>query len=116
MAGTLFHAPTFEKIEYVGNDGNNHYEVIPVRGGSDVVSISSWNEIVGHCVRLGIPPDCWPTFPDAYDIPLQLVQEKSFLLRAKLDRALDAELASLPWLNTVVTYLRNGEQIFYAEE
>lgn len=116
MAGTLFHARTFGKDEYTGNDGEIHYEVIPVEGGRDIVSISSWRELVGYCEQLGINEECWPAFPDAFDVPLDIVESKCIELRGKLCRLTDAKGAALPWLKSIVSYLENGEQVFYAEE
>ena len=118
MAGTLYHGRLFEKDEYTGNDGASHYEVIPVDGGTDVISISNWRAIVDYCSQAGITEECWPSFNDAFDIPLETVKQKCAVLREKL-RQLEglASKEEVPHpLEKVIHYLNKGEQIFFAEE
>lgn len=116
MAGMLYHGRMFEKDEYTGNDGVIHYEVIPVDGGTDVVSISNWRAIVDYCAQAGIAEDSWPSFDDAFDVPLEIVESKCTVLREKLRELGDLASEAMPHLERVVRYLDNGDQIFFAEE
>lgn len=116
MAGTLYHGCTFSKVTYTGNDGRPHYEVEPVDGGMDVVSISSWRAIVKYLSEFGINEEWWPEFVNAVDVPLDDVREKCIRLRFRINAVAELATSEQPWLQDVINYLKNGEQIFFAEE
>lgn len=116
MAGMLYHGKSFEIDEYTGNDGNVHYEIIPVDGGTEVISISNWREMVDHCASRGIDRDCWPAFNDPFDIPLEVVESKCHALREKL-ALLEKIAASEPlYVKSIVQHLRNDNLFFFSEE
>jgi hypothetical protein len=115
MAGTLYHGRGFEKKEYHANDGFTHYEVSPIDGGMEVVSISSWNEIQAYCEMRGIARSTWPDYADAFDVPLDDVQAKSAQKRKTLCMLPPEDIAQFHWLEKLVTYLSRGESFFFAE-
>jgi hypothetical protein len=116
MAGSLYYGRDFEKVHYIGNDGLPHYEVTSIDGGIDVVSISSWVEILDYCERKGIPRSAWPEYEDGFDIPVVEVIEKGARLTELIERLPASEVAQLYWLERIASYLNNGNVIFFARE
>lgn len=116
MAGSLFHALRFEKEFYVANDGNQCYELRPVDGGIEIISLSSWSEMQPYCATLGIPPSAWPVFESAIDVPLDLVLEMNRQLAPSLMQLPAQQTVDNYWLHKVASHVFGGQQIFYARQ
>ena len=116
MAGTLYHGRGFKIEEYTANDGQTHYEVTPVDGDMDVVSISSWRELQDHCESRGIARSRWPDFDDGFDVPLDEVREKNKQICELLVELPPQDIVEFYWLEKLVTYLKRGELFFYVSE
>lgn len=115
MAGSLLHGRSFEKVDYIGNDGRPHYEVAPVDGDVEIVSISSWVELLDYCERMGIERTVWPGYEHEFDVPLEEVRKKNDRIREPLLQLTPEEISELRWLERIVSYVRRGELFFFAE-
>jgi hypothetical protein len=115
MAGSLFHSREFRLSKYIGNDGLEHHEVLPVDGDIDVVSYSSWEELKKFGLAHGIPPDAWPEFLDhdsAIDIELTEIVAASDRFRTHLDR-FDRTAACPYWFSRILDYIDAGQRVFF---
>ena len=117
MSGSLFHARRFSRRPYIGADGGEHWEVELIDGDADVVSHSSWLELIGYCAALGVPEDLWPTFERecAIDVPLDQVEAKQALFREALRKLSLAHVSGHELLSRVVTYLDRDEAVFFTD-
>ncbi len=114
MAGTLFHGKSFSTLSYTGMDGRTHYEIEPVDGGVEIVSVSTWCAFVEMASTLGVPRDIWPEYESSIDIPVDDMTERSRALKAAFEN-LDVPATLNDWLlELVVKCLRNGEAIAFA--
>lgn len=115
MPGSLYHARRFEKRAYLGNDGLEHWEVEAIGGGVEVVSHSSWRELIRHCARFGVPENVWPTLDGecAIDVSLDEVDAMQAPLRAALCKLSPTQVSSHALLSRIVSYLDRGEIIFF---
>jgi hypothetical protein len=116
MAGTLCHAKQFAQQVYSGQDGKSHYELVPVDGGYDFPSWTTWEAMKKHCQAFGIATDSWPDFPEfesAIDLPCEEVERKNVILRAALDQLSEEEVSSHYLLFRICEYVRRGERIFF---
>ncbi|MDI3282260.1 hypothetical protein [Polyangium sp. 15x6] len=117
MPGSLYHARQFGRLPYRGNDQREHWEVDIIDGDMDVVSYSSWQELVEYSARLGVPVEVWPDFTDGHgegiDVPLDRVDRMQGDLREALRRLTPAEVAGHALLARIVGYLARGEKVFF---
>jgi hypothetical protein len=117
MAGSLHHGRRFERRPYVGHDGLEHWEVAPIEGDVDVVSRSSWGELIRHCAQFGVPENVWPTLDCecAIDVPLDGVYAMQAAFRDALGRLTPAQVSSHGLLSRVAAYLARGEAVFFTD-
>ena len=115
MAGTLLHAPRFEQSWYTGNDGQRHYELSPGGEDSEVISVSSWRQVVDYFRSRGVPPDAWPAYETDIDLPLSdLISKNERLRRCLADIVPDEECPE--WGHIVWRLVRSGELLCYCTE
>ena len=115
MAGSLFHSREFRAEIYVDSNGTQHHEIVPVDGGCDVMSYSSWTEAKQFCATLGIHEDAWPDFTDyecAIDIPLAAIVPASEQLRTALAH-IERSDGRPHWFAQIVQHLDAGEHVFF---
>jgi hypothetical protein len=117
MPGSLYHARRFEKRPYIGGDGLRHWEIEPIDGDADVVSHSSWGELVRHCAQFGVPEDIWPILDRecAIDVLLDDIESMQPPFRAALRLLSPAQISSHDLLSRIVTYLDRNEIIFFTD-
>lgn len=115
MAGTLLHARAFEIDRYTGDDGNQHYELVPRDGDGDVMSNSSWRETVAYFESMGIPQQVWPTYGCNIDLPLSEIVSQNEALRERVNDVAPAAQHP-PWAERLLHMVRSGEMLFYCME
>ncbi|MDC3954045.1 hypothetical protein [Polyangium jinanense] len=114
MPGSLHHARQLGRLPYRGNDQQEHWEVDIIDGDMDVVSYSSWHELVEYCARLGVPVEVWPGFTrEGIDVSLDRVDRMQGDLREALRRLTLAEVSGHVLLARIVGYLARGEKVFF---
>lgn len=116
MPGSLYHSQEYRKIHFVGIDGKPHFELQPIDGDLDVISLNTWEEFKSDCETRGLARQIWPEFQNAFDIPLETVFEQNVEL-ARLFSHLPPEIRSMNRQITVIDrYLSQSQRIFFVLE
>jgi hypothetical protein len=116
MVASLLHAKQFRKAWYTGRDGQDHYELLPINGGCDVISWSSWEDLKHVGEQAGIPRSVWPEGPDfAIDASVEEIEQANAVLRHEIARFPPEIIESHHWLKRVIEYIHEGEMIFLCE-
>lgn len=116
MGGTLFHSQEFAKTVYVGADGRDHFEVVPLDGDSLGLSHKSWAEMKAFGEAHGMPLSAWPEFLEyeiGIDVPVEEVLAKQDVLRQYLLELPSEVVDRHYWLSRVVEWVRQGEAVFF---
>ncbi|WP_129578492.1 MULTISPECIES: hypothetical protein [Sorangium] len=115
MAGSLLHGPKFEQVWYTAGDGQRHYELLPRGGDIEVMSNSSWQEVVEYFESLGVPREMWPVCESNIDAPLtRILSQNEDLRRVFRDVTLGPVRPS--WADFVFRTVAAGEFLFYCVE
>jgi hypothetical protein len=115
MSGAFIHAPRFEHVWYTGDDGRRHYELMPVGGHTEVISHSSWKDLLEYFAARGVARDMWPTYETDIDIPLSEVVAQNERLRELVHKSsLGAECPT--WTELVINVICSGEIFFYCSQ
>ncbi len=115
MAGSLFHGRDFVKNAYLGSDGQEHYELTPIDGDIEVVSVSTWLDVETACEREGIERSLWPAFEDAIDVPLDVVRLKNARLRPLLADLGKRNSVHHEVLASLVQWSAEGQLFFFCQ-
>lgn len=113
MAGSLFHDIDFREERYLGRDEHEHWEVVPVRGEIEVVSISSWREVRGFLLRSGVPEPLIPEFDDNIDLPVEDIRSRNAAIGPLIRGISTTPTGYDYWLSRVVAWVRAGEMFFF---
>ncbi|WP_442483454.1 hypothetical protein [Aeoliella sp. SH292] len=116
MGGSLVHSRSFRVQHYTGRDGLPHYEVFPAEGDYDLISYSTWKDLMAYGESLGVPVEVWPGFTDygnAIDVPLEEVAAMQSRLREVLGGLSAEAIGGNQLLSRICNYLRKGEQVFF---
>jgi hypothetical protein len=119
VAGFLKHGRCFKRHEYVGYDGQTHWETRGVGcQGSDMDTMSncSWQEVLALCEAHGIPRERMPDFSFvewAIDVPLDQVDALNVGLRERLARLPREVVEGSHWLRRIVDLVEQGYLIFF---
>jgi hypothetical protein len=115
MAASLVHGRALKKEEFIATDGSLRYEVMPVDGSDDTISVSSIVEIKTFCESRGLSPSVWPYYDEIneFNVPIEEVHEKCKLLSAFLLTLPPDDIKHLYWLEVLVSYARKGEVFFF---
>jgi len=116
MSGTLFHSKAFDVSYYIGNDGQPHFEVLPVDGDSISLTHFSWKEMLEYFRALGVPADAWPTYDSYIDLPLADARSRNKVLSAHLQRVGELPEEAPYWAKFVSAAVQRGELVFFTHE
>ena len=111
MSGVFMHAPQFDRLPYIGSDGQEHYELQYPAGHDEVVAYSSWNEAVSYFASEGISKDLWPVFEGGIDLPLERIHTLSLALQRAVGDLSPSDSPRL--VRIIVTALERKEDIVY---
>jgi hypothetical protein len=115
MAGCLFHGRGFRKEYYVSDDNLEHYEVLPIDGDIDHISVSNIDELQNFCATKTISQSSWPYYRDSIDLPMEEVVEKNKVLHDLLVNLPMDDVNSQYWLEKLVSYIKRGEIFFLTD-
>jgi hypothetical protein len=113
MAGSLFHAPRFEKNWYTSSDGNTHYELVPLDGGDiETISVSSWYELMDYFESVGVPRHVWPVYGDSIDLPFDDILKRNKEVREHTSGMVLTSTCP-EWVDFVLCRIHSGEVVFF---